>query len=404
LCEELSSGTGPNVTVVWGKGLPTVDALADVATVVLVNSGASLGRLRSLGFSHVREMAVVPGLTNPRWFIPLESRSVASAAFRIYTPYRLRARIQHIAARAIARTGRYWSRDRVTIAQRSVSAFESTVRGVVRLPSPAIGFASGTPVPPHKPVFVVLDARGRPRAFGKVAVEEAARVPLRREARALAALAEKRPALAPALLLESEVDGRLVTLQGALTGAAGPRSFTDMHRRFLDALETGQERSVGDTEYLSQLRTRLSSITELAPEVAALLRLGPSLSSLRVRGAIMHGDFAPWNIRQIGGRISAFDWEHACLDGISVIDSLHHVLQVGVLLNGWNAMTAFERLMSFASEPAPGLDRRDLLRLESVYLLDLTARTLEDGPTADTEKFLALYRTIFARVNAALDG
>ncbi|MDQ2912010.1 MAG: oligosaccharide flippase family protein [Chloroflexota bacterium] len=402
LCQELSTGAGTNITVVWGKSLPPPDALDDVAGLVLVNSGVSSGRLRALGFHHVREMAVVPGVNNPRWFIPLDSRTVASAAFRIYTPYRLSARLQHFAARAVARTGSYWSRDRVTIAQRTAGAFESAVHEVLDLPKAAIGFASGSPVPPHKPVFVVLDARGTPRAFGKVAVEEGARVPLRREARVLAALAGKVPALSPPLLLEREVDGRLVTVQGALPGAAGPRSFSDLHRRFLDELHNGKERVVAETEYLGRLSRRLTSIGQLAPEVAALRRLGPSLSNLRVRSTIIHGDFAPWNIRQVDDRISAFDWEHGCLDGIPVIDSLHHFLQVGVLLDGWNTDQAFDRLMSFASEPGPQLDRRALLTLESVYLLDLTARALEDGPTADTAGFLALYRTLFARVDAAL--
>jgi O-antigen/teichoic acid export membrane protein len=402
LCQELSSGTGPNIGVVWGKGPLQPDALKDIAGLVLVNSGVSSGRLHSLGFLNVREMAIVPGLNNPRWFIPLDSRTVASAAFRIYTPYRLRARLKHMAARAVARTGRYWSRDRLTIAQRSAGAFELAVHEVLDLPKAAIGFASGSPVPPHKPVFVVLDARGTPRAFGKVAVEETARIPLRREALVLAALAGKVPALSPALLLKSEVDGRLVTLQGALPGAAGPRSFSEMHRRFLDALRNGQKRAVAETEYLRRLRGRLTSIMQLAPELAALRRLGPSLSDLRVRSTIVHGDFAPWNIRQVDGRISAFDWEHGCLDGIPVIDSLHHILQVGVLLDGWNSDQAFDRLMSFASEPAAELDQRELLTLQLVYLLDLTARTLEDGPTADTAGFLALYRILFARVDAAL--
>jgi hypothetical protein len=175
-----------------------------------------------------------------------------------------------------------------------------------------------------------------------------------------------------------------------------------MHQRFLDALQTGEMRTVADTEYVSRLRQRLSSIPQLAPEVAALRRLEPSLSELRVRGTIVHGDFAPWNIRHMDGRISAFDWEHACLDGIPLIDSLHHVLQVGVLLDGWEVERAFERLMSLATEPAAGLDRRGLLTIESLYLLDLTARTIEDGPTVDTAGFLALYRSLFAKVDMAL--
>ena len=402
LGEHWDTGTGPEVRMVWGSRVPDARALSGAAHLVLVNSGVSSSRLRSLGFNDVREMAVVPGLKNPRWFIPLDSGSAASAAFKIYTPYRLRARLQHMVARAVARTGRYWSRDRITIAQRTAGAVESAVEETLHLSNPAIGFASGSLVPPHKPVFVVLDGRGRARAFGKVAVEESARIPLRREALVLAALAQKAPTLAPPLLLEREVDGRLVTLQGALPGNAGPRRFSGMHRRFLEALQTGEMRTVADTEYVTRLRDRLSSIPQLGPEVAALRRLEPSLSDLRVKGTIVHGDFAPWNIRQVEGRISAFDWEHACLDGIPLIDSLHHVLQVGVLLDHWGVDKAFDRLMSLATEPAVGLDRRGLLTIESLYLLDLSARTIEDGPTADTAGFLALYRSLFAKVDMAL--
>ena len=53
---------------------------------------------------------------------------------------------------------------------------------------------------------------------------------------------------------------------------------------------------------------------------------------MRIPSTIVHGDFAPWNLREHNGQIAAFDWEYAELDGLPLVDQTHYELQVGYLL------------------------------------------------------------------------
>ena len=57
---------------------------------------------------------------------------------------------------------------------------------------------------------------------------------------------------------------------------------------------------------------------------------------------IVHGDFAPWNLRERDGAISAFDWEYGQPSGLPLLDELHYRLQVGFLLENWSPDQAAE--------------------------------------------------------------
>jgi hypothetical protein len=58
-----------------------------------------------------------------------------------------------------------------------------------------------------------------------------------------------------------------------------------------------------------------------------------SMSALRVRKAVMHGDFAPWNLREKRGAASAIDWEWAREDGLAGVDLCYGLLQEALLVH-----------------------------------------------------------------------
>lgn len=397
--ERARTRGGQQVIGVWGRAIPPGVDIEAAHGLMLVNSSLAVDDVRVLGFPYVREFAVVPSLDDPRWFIPLESGRVAAAAFRIYAPYRVKARLQYAAVRAAARTGTLWNRGRICVASRSVPPIEKKMCEVLGVPSIALGFAAGSSKRTRKPVFVALDREGTPLAFGKLSADASRRPPMQREALALKTLSVVAPGIAPTLLFEGEAGGYHMTVQSSLHGSPGPRSLSAMHDRFLATLSAGPKAPIRATEMLSTLERRLGSEPRLRPAAELLGTLRPLVNDLAVERTITHGDFAPWNLRQSGGSIAAFDWEDASIDGLPLIDALHHRLQVGLLLNRWNLSKADECLMSFAAEPRRSIDREGACILEALYLMDQAARLAEGGATPVLHT--ALLRRVAARLRKA---
>jgi hypothetical protein len=105
----------------------------------------------------------------------------------------------------------------------------------------------------------------------------------------------------------------------------------------------------------------------------------PALESLLVETTVVHGDFAPWNLRSSHDRISAFDWERSSVEGIPLVDALHHQLQVGFLLHDWSVTRALEHLVWLGSTHPLGLERDDVYTLATAGMLNFLLRQIEDG-------------------------
>lgn len=395
---------GSKVLIQWGKAAPDPADLDEAAAVVLFNpSIPATASLAPRGFAQIRHFAVIPDFDDPRWFIPLEGGAAASAAFRLYAPYRIRARAQYIAVRAAARLGRFWFRNHIFFAQRSPAPLETLLREVFATPNLLLGLASGSPVPPHKPVFIALARDGRTLGFAKVARSAIARKRLHRETDALARLQSIGSTIAaPQLLFSGDVDGTLVTVQSVLEGSPGPETFTRAHETFLQALVTGERKPATETRFVESLRDRLTDLPQLRAELLDFERLRPVLDDLVVPATIVHGDFAPWNIRRRNGSISAFDWERASTDGLPLIDALHHELQVGILMKDWTMDRTHRYLRAFAGARSGGLGSEQVQALEAVYLLDFLARALEEGQPEDTA-LVRIYRQLLEGVMTMAD-
>lgn len=84
---------------------------------------------------------------------------------------------------------------------------------------------------------------------------------------------------------------------------------------------------------------------------------------------LLHGDFAPWNLRRNRRveTISAFDWEFGTPDGFPYIDLAYFILQVAALIYSWPPVkSAIYATQWLAREPTLGLtepEARALARL-----------------------------------------
>jgi len=71
-----------------------------------------------------------------------------------------------------------------------------------------------------------------------------------------------------------------------------------------------------------------------------------------VHPAVMHGDFAPWNVRVHDGRWMLVDWERGELDGVPGWDWLHYVVQQAVLVQRFDAPRVRERVAHLLTSAA----------------------------------------------------
>jgi hypothetical protein len=77
------------------------------------------------------------------------------------------------------------------------------------------------------------------------------------------------------------------------------------------------------------------------------------LSQLEVISPVMHGDFAPWNIKmESGGEIKVLDWEHADFSGMPGWDWLHYNVQRMRLVKGMSAVGVVRQCRALMVEDA----------------------------------------------------
>lgn len=381
------SGTGvaPLALVGWKESQRLLKAPAAVDGVVAVNCRLDEAAFYRNDFSYVRHYAAVPSLRNARWFVPLDSPQTSQSALSLYTPSRRSAKVK----RAIVKAAMHarlplWYRDQIWIARRTAPPLESALASVVEGDGVRWALSSGAPLGARnrKASALLIDRRGKLLSFVKLARSPIARDIVSREVNVLRRLQQIdsiRQAV-PRVLFSQEVDQTLLLATTPLEGDVAPLELGAAHREFLAALRLPLRVRASDASIVERLAPRLQSC---CPAPHTLLRiyqaLVPRLAEFEVPLTIVHGDFAPWNLRFSQGRIGAFDWEYGELNGLPLIDEIHYSLQCGWLLRGWTVDTALLALHAMASRRPLRLEPDQVEAIAGVYLLDVLARLLGEG-------------------------
>jgi hypothetical protein len=359
---------------------------------VAVNAPAARARFEAEGFAYVRELAVLPRLEQARWFVPLDSGACAAAGLSLYTPARRSAHVKKWIVAQAARSGlRFWCRDVITVASREIPPLQRKLSELfagaeIRL---ALSAGAAEPARNRKASAAVIERGGRVVAFVKIAGSDVSRAIARHEAEILPTLS-RLGGRWPKLLFAGEVDGSFITIQTPLAGKPAPAKFTAAHGGFLQSLQ-GEPKPAAQTRLVEGLAGRIAALADSRGLEAYLQAIGPVLETMIVPSTIVHGDFAPWNLRAQGGEIAAFDWEYAELDGVPLFDQTHFRLQVGYLLHRWSPEQALRCLDAMASANTLSLSPAQVRALQTVYFIDNLIRLLAEGYDADDE-MLAWYR------------
>jgi hypothetical protein len=297
------------------------------------------------GWRTVDRYVVLPSLRRPGLLVPVRSGAGAAAAGRQFLlfPGRAGGIATGLAALAL-RTGlpQRAGRDRLAVAVAPDVAEADLGRLVLRshlaetLAAGRIELAVrvGATRPNGKPVVQVSRPDGRVLAYAKVGWNDLTRPLVAAEADALRAFAARgdstRTFRVARLLHSGEWRGNTLTVVEPLTGGAAitapdpPRDAT--HELALGGAVTRS--SLGESGWWEAVRARIeASDSGLGAAAAAIAAEAGERPLSFGRG---HGDWTPWNMRRIEGRLVVWDWERAA-DGVPIgIDAMHYGLLVAL--------------------------------------------------------------------------
>jgi len=308
-------------------------------------------------------LLAIPGHGAPRWLIPKEA-SQFGPVLASWCPYRLSSRVQWHAIRRAHRAGVLQALPLVrTIRLETANAVDWRALGWNGGDEPAFGIYIGTPGATRKAVIHLVDRASHTcGAILKVPLVAQAKSAIVREAETLSALAREQYGRAPALLSLDRDRG--LSMQQFISGRPGSRR---MRPEYLDLLRSLVSRD--STTSLAEEVTKWKTTAGLTPEAdnALLLRTFAALQDDESLAACwVHGDFAPWNIRQRPHLPPALiDWEEAAPRGLPLQDAYHFLHIQDFLFAGRPTLHA-DVLMQFGK--TLGLTPRQCRRLEIAYL------------------------------------
>lgn len=210
---------------------------------------------------------------------------------------------------------------------------------------PEFAVLAGNPhAPGRRYVFLLFDTDAKPVAVVKAGHTERARELIQHEAALLRELGGKQSALPK--LRDETVCGKVAAFSTDFIADTSPSGdCTEMLAAILSAwLDESREVSLSELPAWQRLLQ-----TEAAASLPECVR---TLTSRRVRPALMHGDLAPWNVKVAEGRWTVLDWERGERVGVPGWDWLHFVLQPAILVQRAAPASMLAKLERLFATPA----------------------------------------------------
>jgi hypothetical protein len=275
--------------------------------------------------------SLVFGRHGMRWVVPLDSPRMATAGLSIYRPKSLREVLAW-----------YGARRAMSILVLSPCGTDGV--GLRRELAAALGrslgrrdlvFAVAVPQPDRATVAAITPS-GQVLAFGKLAASEAAGIRIEREHTALRMIRPQIPSgviHVPDVLFRGVLEGVETLLVSPVGGRpeAVPGRLRPRYLRALASLvrQTGARPLHHLLPQPAPIDAAWSSLVAVASERLAVRGDRP------VCPALVHGDFAPWNLAVHGSGVAAYDWEDAAEEGAPFWDLWHYAVQSAALLGHW---------------------------------------------------------------------
>ena len=344
------------------------------------------------GWRTIERYVVLPSTRSPQILAPAAAPGAGAAAITQFSngaPTRAR-----LAATAAATALRAGVAQRVMRGRASISVAPGVgeadlpdlvlshhLARALELPRADLAVRVGAARPNGKPVVQVSAPGGRVVAFAKVGWNDLTRGLVAAEADALRELAASPPAAfaVPELMHADNWDGLAVT---AVLPAIGGRSHLSPEpppgaTRELALGAAVQRGPLAASAWWQALLARI----EMAggeEQRAAAGRIADAYGDRDIAFGRGHGDWTPWNMSVVEGRLVVWDWERAAVGPVG-IDAAHYCLLVALNARGLARDEAVADTLERAPRVLAGLDvpSADARLIVALELLEMSVRFAE---------------------------
>lgn len=343
-----------------------------------------------------KRFLALPSRHRPRWLLPENGAHFVSRGLDLYAPATLGGQAYKLGLLALAASGvgALFKSRVIIVNERADSVLAEVRKRLADGATCSCAISCGTPGPDEKLTVQLMSRAGDVVAFAKIGETGRARALLMQEARMLEFLAGTSiAAQVPQLIAQFEHEGCFVLMLTAVTGVTADNRFTGKHWRFLSRLVLDQPINI--CTYLFDVKRLPQRLTVLHGGIVdTLSRAVTWLEAARAcicRAAVVHGDFAPWNIRvdraSVPPEIFVFDWELGYEVGLPGWDVFHFIVQTDVLVRRRSAAAILRHLETlFGNQDArdyllsAGLTSGDVKALLMAYLTDIIISGFEADP------------------------
>ncbi len=377
-----------------GRLLPASSVTLFGLAELLWPSPASITTSRG-GDRTVAQYLPVPSTADPRLLLPARPWRAAAAAVRHQPAASTKARVRReLAALGLAAgLGELVPRHRIRVhADHPVETIEVFFARHWDRPI-VLSIHLGKPRANRKPVVGILSPAGAALGFAKIGVNELTRSLVRTEANALAVVARANPRqlTAARVLLQERWNTLDVVATSLLPVWEGRRpvpveSLRRATQEVHGLVPTG-ELTVSDWLAASGLRDRLAGLPESPASAGVRGAVGTLVDragGVRLACGAWHGDWTPWNMAFVGGRLLVWDWERFSAPAPVGFDALHHRLQGALVSQRRPPRQAVRELGGQAYQLLAPYDVGPAVVPVMVvaYLVELAGRYLHDGQEA----------------------
>ena len=263
----------------------------------------------------------------PFLFLPSDNRAAATA-LEIYPAQTAKARMAKAALGMMLRAGLRLGLQKTSLTMSSADPFAAFLRAAARVePGEPFSFAvlTGNPsAPGRRHVFLLFNSDSEPVAVVKAGATSRARELIAHETSLVSAFASAQSGL-PKVRGACELDNLSAFAMDFIEGTSpGEDAGGELETIFSSWVDSEKEIEIGKMATWQRLIQ--------ARGAAALPDAVRGLETLRVFPVLMHGDFAPWNVKVSAGRWTVLDWERGERVGIPAWDWFHFIVQPAVLV------------------------------------------------------------------------
>jgi hypothetical protein len=320
----------------------------------------TIGRRVPAGHRVLWSFAPLPSAARAYVLVPLSSGGASAATIHgLGNPLARRQRVAEAAASATMRTG---------LPQRAVTPVHLSIPASSRLAIAdvgvfgrllqvfgrddlAFGVILGRDRPNRKPVLKVMRPDGTIMGFVKVGWNELSRGLVRDEGAALDRVRSAEPSsfgIPAPILAERFGDVELLVVeplpQPGWRGEGPPLALPVAATREVAAMGGTHEEPMRGGAYGHGLRDRVEAGQHLRTELSeAMDRIDSVWGEAPIVIGAWHGDWIPWNMGRVDGRLYVWDWERA-VAGVPVgLDAMHFAFEVALKVRGMDAEDAARR-------------------------------------------------------------